>query len=395
MKPRNLTQYSEGAKIRTISVRYIAWCSAIILLCLPLAIAGDQPPTARTFCQATGGYQFQFPRDHFSHPCYKTEWWYFTGNASSSDGRRFGFELTFFREAVDNPYQNPSRWRIDDLYLAHFAVTDLDGKKFFYTERLNRAGIDLAGVDAARGKIWNGDWSAEVHGSGKDETWTLRAAEGGFEVHLQMHSLKPPVLHGERGLSQKSAGTGNAYYYYSLTRLETSGNIVENGRTYDITGLTWMDHEFFTHSLASNQSGWNWVSLQMDDGSEWMLYQFRRNDGSRDPFSSGTFVDRNGHTTHVAAADFEMQPLETWRSPHSGATYPVAWRITVPKLSFQAEIRTSMPDQELVSGTESGLTYWEGSITATAHSSGTNVNGRGYLEMTGYAGSISPQLGAR
>ncbi|MBI2816486.1 MAG: carotenoid 1,2-hydratase [Acidobacteria bacterium] len=370
-----------------------AYLTTTFAVSVALLLAGDTPPRTRgQFCQATPGYRFSFPRDHFEHRCFRTEWWYFTGNLTSNDGRRFGFELTFFRQAVDNPYQNPSRWRIDDLYLAHFAVSDLQSGKFFYTERLNRAGIELAGADHSRGRIWNGDWSAEIRGTGLDESWSVDASDGGYKIHLVMRPEKAPVLHAESGLSRKSAGAGNASYYYSLTRLRTSGSLVVNGTAYEVTGLSWMDHEFFTHSMAPNQSGWDWVSLQMDDGTEWMLYRFRRADGSRDPFSSGTFVDRNGKATHLRASDFEMQPLETWRSPHSGANYPVAWRIVVPRLSFQAEIRTSLPDQELVSAVTSGLTYWEGSIVVRATQHGSSTSGRGYLEMTGYAGPISPML---
>src|SRR5579884_540225 len=175
--------------------------------------AGSQAP--RQYCRAVAGYHFEFPRDHFNHPCYKTEWWYFTGNLQDANGGHFGFELTFFREAVDNPYRNPSRWRIDDLYLAHFAISDIDHKKFFYTQKLNRAGIALAGVDAEKGKVWNGNWSATTNGN----QWRLRAADGEDEIELAMKSEKLPVLEGDHGLSQKAAGEGNASYYYSLTRL--------------------------------------------------------------------------------------------------------------------------------------------------------------------------------
>lgn len=370
-------------------------CLCIATTCaISVALFGGdsrvQPP--RQFCQATAGYRFSFPRDHFSHPCFRTEWWYVTGNLATNNGHRFGFELTFFREAVDNPYQNSSRWRIDDLYLAHFAVSDLQAGKFYYTERLNRAGIELAGVDQSRGRIWNGDWSVEIRGSGLNESWSVDASDGGYKIHLVMRTKKAPVLEGEQGLSQKAPGVGNASYYYSLTRLETSGSLVVNGAAYEVAGLSWMDHEFFTHSLAPNQTGWDWISLQMDDGTEWMLYQFRRVDGSRDPFSSGTFVDRDGKATHLNAVDFEMRPLETWHSPHSAANYPVAWRVVVPKLGFEAEMRASLADQELVSAASPGLTYWEGSIAAKGDRRNRGVTGRGYLEMTGYAGPISPTL---
>ena len=381
------------ARWRCISVAVSALLN--LWLFVPALYSADKPETAREFCQATGGYHFQFPRDHFSHPCYKTEWWYFTGNLSAADGRRFGFELTFFRQAVKNSYPNPSRWRVDNLYLAHFAISDLAAKKFFYTERLNRAGIELAGADQARNRIWNGDWFAGVGSANRKPgaMWQLEASDGGHEIHLRMQLRKPPVLEGINGLSQKSPGAGNASYYYSLTRLETAGQLVVDGTAYQVTGLTWMDHEFFSHSMAPNQVGWDWVSLQMEDGTEWMLYQFRRADSGpnsgHDPFSSATFVASDGRVTHLDGKDFALQPLTRWPSPHSGAQYPVAWRILAPKLGFEAELQAAMPDQELVSGESSELTYWEGSVIVSGKRNGTQVQGRGYLELTGYAGPIS------
>ena len=342
--------------------------------------------TARQFCQATGGYRFEFPRDFFSHPCFKTEWWYFTGNLTASDGHRFGLELTFFREAVDNPYPNPSRWRVEDLYLAHFAVSDLDRKKFFYTERLSRAGIGLAGADQERGQIWNGDWFAELSGG----TWRLAAAEGGNQIRLEMQSRKSPVLQGNNGLSQKASGAGNASYYYSLTRLETSGRLQLDGVSYQVTGWSWMDREFFSYTMEPDQTGWDWVSLQMEDGTELMLYQFRRAGGARDPYSSGSFIDRDGRVTPLESQDFQMQPLQQWRSPRSGARYPIAWRILSPRLGLDAEISAAFPDQELLTRETTGLTYWEGSILLRGSRNGIPLRGRGYLEMTGYAGPLQP-----
>ena len=358
----------------------------------------DAPPangpgsklTPRRFCQALAGYDFEFPRDFFSHPCFKTEWWYFTGNLTAADGHQFGFELTFFREGVDNPYPNPSRWRVEDLYLAHFAVSDVGRKKFFYTQRLNRAGIELAGADESLGRIWNGDWVAEVSG----QTWRLQAGDNGHHIRLDMRSRKPPVLQGKNGLSQKAPGEGNASYYYSLTRLVTSGDVMVDGTNYKVTGTSWMHHEFFTHDMQSNQAGWDWVSLQMEDGTEWMLYQFRRTDGTRDPYSSGSFVGRDGRVTLLSAQDFQMQPLDDWRSPHSGARYPVSWRVVVPRLGLDAQISAAFSDQELVTRETAGLTYWEGSIAIRGNKHGVPAQGRGYLEMTGYAGALRLGLGA-
>lgn len=357
----------------------------------PFSFSRGSDSAARTFCQAVPGYRFEFPRDFFSHPCYRTEWWYFTGNLTASDGHLFGFELTFFREAVNNSYPNPSRWRVDDLYLAHFAISDVGRKKFFYTQRLNRAGIELAGADQNKGRVWNGDWSVKLSG----ETWRLEAGEGGHQIRLEMKSLKAPVLQGNNGLSQKAAGVGNASYYFSLTRLETSGQLLVEGVSYQVTGVSWMDHEFFSNSLAPGQVGWDWVSLQMDDGTEMMLYQFRRADGARDPYSSGSFVARDGRVTPVASRDFQMQPLEAWRSPQSGARYPTAWRILSPRLGLEVEISAAFSDQELGTQETTSLTYWEGTVQARGIRNKLPIRGRGYLEMTGYAAPLQPGLSDR
>jgi predicted secreted hydrolase len=364
------------------------------VLCLPggplLGAAIDPAETAgaREYCMAEAGYRFEFPRDHFSHPCFRTEWWYFTGNLSTAEGRRFGYQLTFFREAVDNPYPNPSRWRVDDLYLAHFAISDLTGEEFFYTQRISRAGVGLAGADAASGRIWNGPWSAQVPG----DAWTLQAAEGKNAIEFEMITRKPPAIQGVGGISQKAEGEGNASHYYSLTRLETSGQLRFHGKTYTVSGWSWMDHEFSTSQLQPEQVGWDWVSLQMDDGTEWMLFELRRKDGSGDAHSAGSFIDEQGRVTHLAASDFEMTPLEEWVSPTTGARYPIRWRIRVPLRGLDLVITAAMQEQELITKETTGVDYWEGSIDAQGTRDGNPVQGQGYLEMTGYAGPLPAGL---
>lgn len=390
-----LKSYSDGTFQELLhQLLVLIFACLVCAVAMPAQTASPQqgPPeasrTERRFCKALPGYRWEFPRDHFSHPCFQTEWWYFTGNVSAPGGRRFGFELTFFREGIHNPYPNPSRWRVDDLYLAHFAISDLAPKKFFYTQRFHRAGIELAGADPALGRIWNGDWFAELQGS----AWTLAAAEGQQRIRLRMEPIRPPVLQGKNGLSPKAPGEGNASYYYSLTRLETSGELETDGSTYTVSGWSWMDHEFSTSQLQPDQAGWDWVSLQMEDGTDWMLFQLRRADGARDPYSAGSFVSQEGQTRPLLAADFQMLPRTTWRSPHSGADYPIRWRLLVPQLGLDVEISAAMPDQELHTKETAGMIYWEGSILAQGTRNGKPIRGRGYLEMTGYAGSLSGWL---
>ena len=363
----------------------------------------DPAPPPR-FCKALPGFQFEFPRDHFSHPCFRTEWWYFTGNLSDRNGRRFGFELTFFREGVENPYANPSRWRVDDLYLAHFAISDIAAERFSYTDRLHRAGIEMAGADPSKGRIWNGDWSATLRTQGGGESWLLEAAsagasEAGQRIRLELNPLRPPVIQGRDGVSQKAGGEGNASHYYSLTRLATSGVLETAGASYEVSGLSWMDHEFSTNQLQPGQVGWDWVSLQMDDGTDWMFFQLRLRgvvggdaSGEKDPHSAGSVALPDGTAVQLSAEDFQMTPLDEWRSPHSGGHYPIRWRIQVPAQGLDVTLSAAMADQELITQETTGVTYWEGSVLARGTRNEESVQGRGYLEMTGYAGPLQPGL---
>jgi predicted secreted hydrolase len=329
---------------------------------------------------ALPGYRYEFPRDHFDHPDYQTEWWYYTGNLKTPDGHRFGFELTFFRQGVNRDPKLTSAWQIEDLYLAHLALSDLDGKRFYHFERMNRAGPGLAGVDAGAGRIWNGNWSiAWARG-----LQNLEAAASEFTLHLKMESNKPPVIHGKNGVSQKAAGAGRASHYLSFTRLLASGSLELNGKPYSLTGTAWMDHEFFTHQLEGGQGGWDWFSLQLDDGTELMLYRIRRADGAADPFSAGTYVDARGIAKHLDASDFSLEPGETWTSPDTGGKYPIRWRIAAPSLGIDLEAATPLANQEMTGASRFTPNYWEGAIEVTGKRGAATIRGVGYLEMTGY-----------
>ena len=338
-------------------------------------------PLAAQYRTAVPGYRFEFPRDHFDHPDFQTEWWYYTGNLKSANGHRYGFELTFFRQAVSRDPAQAATWDIKDIYLTHLALSDLDGQKFYHSERTNRAGPGIAGVSAPSARIWNGNW--QIQWDGADQK--LQAIDKQFQLHLTLHPEKPPVIHGENGVSQKSEGAGHASYYISLTRLAANGQLELNGQTLEVSGLAWMDHEFFTHQLESSQIGWDWLSLQLEDNTELMLFRIRRKDGSLDPFSSGTYVDAQGTSTHLRANDFILQPLgENWTSPVTHATYPIAWKIVVPKLEIELEAHTSLPAQEFPGKTKIAPSYWEGAIQLGGHRGKSPLGGVGYLEMTGY-----------
>ena len=332
---------------------------------------------------ATPGYQYQFPRDHFNHPDFQTEWWYYTGNLKSQDGHRFGFELTFFREGVNRESKTSDLpWDIRDIYVAHFALSDITGQRFYHAERTNRSGPGLAGVSEDPGRIWNGNWQVLWNGSEQ----RLSALTEQWAIRLAMTSSKPPVVHGLNGISQKSAGSGHASHYVSITRLLTSGSVTLNGAVYEVSGSSWMDHEFFTNQLASDEPGWDWISIQLSDNSELMLYRLRHSDGTVDPFSSATYVDTRGNTTHLSSAAFTMQPSAAfWKSSKTNARYPVEWRISIPDLHLELNVTTPLQEQEIVDPGRGTPSYWEGAIDISGHRGESSIDGVGYLEMTGYA----------
>jgi predicted secreted hydrolase len=394
-----------------------------LMVLLIAALLAVVPLAQAPFRQALPGYRFEFPRDHFAHPDFQTEWWYYTGNLRTADGRQFGFELTFFRQAVDRSAKapttqpsgrppdassdlsasaldrsasvpdspakppttqrqfRPSVWDIGDVYLAHFAMTDIEGRKFHHDSRVNRPGPGVAGVDAETGSIWNGNWSTRIEGS----RHSLQAIAARFRIALDLDSQKPPVINGLNGVSQKAEGVGQASHYVSLTRLVGKGTIEFDGARFAVDGSAWMDHEFFTNQLGRDQRGWDWLGLQLDDGSELMVYRLRRSDGTADPFSAGTVIAADGRVSHLRAADFSMTAAgETWSSPASRATYPIAWRVTVPSRRLDLTIRTPLPSQELIGRRGFTPTYWEGSVRATGTRGRSPATGVGYLEMTGY-----------
>jgi predicted secreted hydrolase len=358
--------------------------------------------------QASPGYVYSFPRDHASHPNNKIEWWYYTGNVKTADGRRFGFQVTFFRVGIDYKPANPSQWAVRDLYMTHLAVSDPQGQRYRYAEKLSRAGPGLAGARSDRYYVWNDDWAAGIRDQGpgaRDQgsatrTHFVHALSAQAGVDLTLDEGKPPAINGVNGISQKGAREGNASHYYSLTRMPTSGSIYIDGEKFDVTGETWMDHETGTSFLEPEQQGWDWFSIQLSDNRELMLYRLRRADGTRDPRSSGTLVDANGKTTHLSNDDFTLTPgSKTFKSPN-GAVYPIEWTVTVPAQHLELKITTPLADQELSLEKSTGVAYWEGMIDVAGHqatgpSGRREIHGVGYLEMTGYHGSLGRVLSSQ
>ncbi|HZS54526.1 MAG TPA: lipocalin-like domain-containing protein [Bryobacteraceae bacterium] len=345
------------------------------------ALAGQQWQVAKP------GYRYEFPRDHFSHPHFQTEWWYYTGNLRAGDGHRFGFELTFFRQAQHlMPQQmaaSDAVWQPDQIYVAHLALSDIDGQQFFHMERLNRAGPGLAGAGLIDRKYWNGNWEAKWISLEMGEQ-ELQAVCDNLTLNIRIQPEKPLVIHGENGISIKGPLPGEASHYLSFTRLNAMGKLRWKNRDFDVTGLAWMDHEFFSETADNDLAGWDWFAIQLDNHEELMLYRLRNKSGNS-RYSSGTFVDTNGHAQYLDASEFDIKPAATWHSRDSGATYPISWNISVPSLGLDLTERTVLADQELFDAKRLTPTYWEGAVSYDGTLRDIKVHGAGYLEMTGYA----------
>lgn len=340
-----------------------------------------------TYRLALPGRKFSFPADHFSHPDFKTEWWYYTGHLETETRKRYGYQVTFFRFGLRDRQKETKEQPplFTELYMAHFAVSDVTNKKFVFRERINRGYDNKAGAATDRYLVWNEDW--RVEGDGKNHR--IQVNDRGTELRLSLKSLKPSVLHGQNGLSQKGEGEGRASYYYSLTRMQTDGTITIGGKKEKVHGLTWMDHEFGSNQLREDQVGWDWFSVQLDNQTELMFYLLRRKDGSVDPYSSGTLINADGSTKHLSLKDFNIEALEHWKSPKSGAYYPMKWKVTVAQEGIELGIAPAFPDQELVTNRSTRVTYWEGAVQVSGTVRSKPVSGDGYVEMTGYAGKLN------
>jgi len=342
--------------------------------------------TGFSYQLALPGRKLSFPADHYSHPDFKTEWWYYTGHLQTESGKRYGYQATFFRFGVrDRQQELKEKPLFSELYMAHFALSDTAAKKFIFRERSNRGYGDKAGAATDRFLVWNEDWRVD----GDANNHRIVAGDRGTTLKLSLKSMKAPVLHGDKGHSQKAAGEGRASYYYSLTRMQTEGDLTIDGKSEKVRGLSWMDHEFGSNQLGQDQLGWDWFSIQLDNQTELMLYLMRRKDGSVDPFSSGTLVAADGTTRRLALKDFRIEVLGRWKSPKSGADYPMKWRVAIPAEQVELEITPAFADQELITNRSTRVTYWEGAVGIKGTAKQFPVTGDGYVEMTGYAGKLT------
>jgi predicted secreted hydrolase len=423
---------------------------------------------AAGFARADHVRPFVFPDDQGPHPEYQTEWWYYTGNLETSTGRHFGYQLTFFRRALTPALASrASDWAANQIYFAHFALTDVQSNEHFAAERFSRGAAGLAGAVGNPHRVWLENWELKQiplpAGTGPQAAptavrragsplpagttrpaslagvtqaaptavrragsplpaaplarsdqaappagtrpqaaptavlragsplpppayaWQMHAEDSGQALALTLRSPKPPVLHGDGGLSQKTNAVGNASYYFSLTRLETEGSLTMNGETFDVRGLSWMDQEFGTTGLGPQAVGWDWFSIQLSDRRELMFFQIRQKDGSVEPLSSGTLVNPDGTTHHLTREQVNVEVLDRWTSPASRAVYPARWGITIPSENISLTLRPYVSDQEM----RVSFTYWEGAVEISGLSGGAQVQGSGYVELTGYAAPMT------
>jgi predicted secreted hydrolase len=364
--------------------------------------AGDIP--AAGWRLALPGWVYNFPRDHAAHPEFKTEWWYFTGNLQDDTGHAYGYELTFFREGVlppgspareSAPGEPRSRFVQNDLKFAHFAISDLSGHAFYFTQKTSRGAFGEAGFGsppAAAGAAdlplaWLDDWTLTAQADGAWRIMARCAKPAPMSIDLRVVSSKPPVIEGADGSSRKAAGAGNASQYYSFTRLATTGTLTvgTGADAHRVHGQSWFDHEWASNQLAPDQIGWDWFCCQFDDHTELMLYAMRRRDGSVDPASSGTLIDASGAATYLRRNEFDLHPLKTWHSAATRANYPIQWQVNIPGRQLALTIQPRLEDQELAL---TNLSYWEGATRIAGTRAGRPLTGVGYMELTGYAGAL-------
>ncbi len=323
------------------------------------ALAADRSPLA-------------FPRDHGAHPEASIEWWYYTGHLRGGKESEYGFQLTFFRAG--------------EMSLAHFGWSDAAKKSFRYEEKTHLTLPGIASAAVGHLSVANEDWSAEA----SDGKHRLHAAGKDWDLSLALAAVKPPVVNGENGVSRKGPGENDYSRYVSIPRLAVSGRMRRGKEDEALTGTAWFDHEWGPGGLPAGAAGWDWFALQLDDGSDLMLYRIRDRGGQATAFSSGTFVPASGEPRFLRWKEVALRETAFWKSPRSGARYPSRWTLGVPSLGLNVEVTPLLPDQELVTEKSTGVTYWEGACRVEGTRQGHPVAGRAYAELTGYAGRDVP-----
>lgn len=332
--------------------------------------------------RAIAPYEWNFPEDYGAHEDFLTEWWYYTGNVATEDGRRFGYQFTVFRRAL-NPesFETDSEWRTNQIYFAHFTISDIADDEFYHTQRFSRDSAGLSGATTdPRYRVWVEDWQVQALNADASRV-QLTASADEIAIDVTLEQTKPPALQGQDGLSPKRPTEGNASYYYTLSRLATDGTLTVNDETFVVSGNTWRDHEFSTNALGDGVQGWDWFGLIFDDNTELMIGQIRLKDGTLEPAFGGMMIYEDGSTEYLPSDSFRITATDTWRSPYNDVDYPAGWTIdlTTERGTLTLNVEPLMADQELH---DFDPAYWEGAVRITGDKSGY-----GYAELTGY---VSP-----
>ncbi|MEE9424166.1 MAG: lipocalin-like domain-containing protein [Methylococcales bacterium] len=347
------------------------------------SILSSQSSESQRFSKADRPRIFRFPEDHAAHPGYRIEWWYLTGNLKTKTNKtdndaEYGYQITFFRTTLQaKTTDRKSAWASNHIWMAHLAVSDINQQQHYQQQRLSRESLGLAGFQQQPFKIWLEDWQITAADNG-DFPWKITAKDQQFSIDLTVNPLKPAVLQGDEGFSQKSAEAGNASYYYSFSRLNTTGTLTIAGKKQAVEGLSWLDREWSSSTLGKNQVGWDWFSLQLNNGEELMFYRLRNKTGQNNCYSHGKWIKSNSNTIDLTNDDVKLTELEYWQSD-TGRTYPISWQLTIPKLSQKLIVKAAIKDQLM----RTSINYWEGAVTVHAANS-QQLIGKGYLEMTGY-----------
>jgi len=336
------------------------------------------------FKKAVEKIKFEFPSDLGSHPEFRTEWWYYTGNLTGENGEEFGYQFTIFRTALTaDTIDRDSEFGTNQIFMGHFTITDISNNKFYYYERFSRGAAGLAGADAEPFKVNLESYKIQV--TGKSDfifpKVKIIAKEDNNEIQLELTPEKQIVYQGEEGLSRKGKGEGNASYYYSVTRILTEGFVIINGVKYNVKGNSWLDREWSTSALSEEQVGWDWFSIQLSNNTDIMYYNLRRKDGTADEYSKGSIIGKNGEKENISREEINLRVIDYWESDE-GKKYPSGWILKIPSKNTELRITPAIKNQEL----KLSVRYWEGSVRIEGIFDGVQVNGKGYAELTGYSG---------
>ncbi len=327
------------------------------------------------YIDVTPGYRVKLPEDFYFKKDYRIQWWYFTGHLFDKNGREFGYELTFFVVGVQQRNYK-SRFGVNNIFISHFAITDIRNNKFYFSESAETGVFNFAGAKEDELKVWVGEDILR----GNINLIYIKASDNKKMLNLKLIPVKRVVLHGEKGYSRKSEESPLiSSIYFSYTNMKSEGEIQIDDQIFKVTGKSWFDREISSRRLSENQEGWDWFGIQLNNEKEIMLYILRNKKGSMDKFSSGTIIYPDGRFRHLLKNEFKIKALSYYKSRKTKAKYPSKWVVSIPSEGLTLTITPFIEDQEVVAYSTTGNYYWEGACKV----SGT-LNGRAYVEMTGY-----------